>query len=258
MNANTANLNQAPKLLIRVLWGSVILLAVIGVGAAVGRWVFLADFTARVDPVRARILDLLRRADPFLMERPEELDQFDGRFAAHPVLTLLHVLPGGIFLVLAPFQFSSRIRSRHIRFHRWSGRALILAGLVAASTGLYFGILMPYGGLAESAIIVLVAGLFLTAVAQAFVAIRKHQVARHREWMIRAFAVAIGVSTVRIVAGLYDMALAPAGVRPAQIFVLSLWTGWVLTLGAAELWIRYTRSHGRRLYDVVPTERRSL
>jgi uncharacterized membrane protein len=240
------------------LWGSAILLAIIGVGAAIGRGVFLADFATRVDPVREQILDALRLADPFLMERAEGLDQFDGRFAAHPVLTLLHVLPGGIFLVLAPFQFSSRIRSRHIRFHRWSGRALILAGLLAASTGLYFGILMPYGGLAESAIIVLVAGLFLTAVARAFVAIRKHQVARHREWMIRAFAVAIGVSTVRIVAGLYDMALAPAGVRPAEIFVLSLWTGWVLTLGAAELWIRYTRPHGRRSYNVVPTERRSL
>jgi len=258
VNAATAPRRRVPPLLIRVLWGSVILLAVIGVGAAVGRWVFLADFATRVDPVRERILDVLRLVDPFLMERAEGLDQFDGRFAAHPVLTLLHVLPGGIFLVLAPFQFSSRIRGRHIQFHRWSGRALILAGLVSALSGLYFGILMPYGGPAEVAVIVLVGGLFLTAIGRALAAIRKHQVSRHREWMIRAFAVAIGISTVRIVAGVYDMALTPAGVRPAEIFVLSLWTGWALTLAGAELWIRYTRARGRGLYDALPTGRRLL
>lgn len=234
-------------MLVRTLWGSAILLAIIGVGAAIGRGVFLADFATRMDPVRGQILDVLRLADPFLMERAEGLDQFDGRFAAHPVLTLLHVLPGGIFLILAPFQFSSRIRGRSIQFHRWSGRALVLNGLLAALSGLYFGILMPYGGPAEVAIILLVGGLFLTALGRALAAIRKHQVSLHREWMIRAFAVAIGISTVRVVAGVFDMALTPAGVRPAEIFALSLWTGWALTLGAAELWIRYTRAHGPRL-----------
>ena len=30
-------------------------------------------------------------------------------------------------------------------------------------------------------------------------------------------------------------------------FVASIWTGWVLTLCAAELWIRYTRPRTQRV-----------
>lgn len=59
--------------------------------------------------------------------------------------------------------------------------------------------------------------------------------------MIRAFAVGIGISTVRVVMIVLDFALTPAGFHPKEIFVLGIWTGWVITVGAAELWIRYTR-----------------
>jgi hypothetical protein len=59
--------------------------------------------------------------------------------------------------------------------------------------------------------------------------------------MMRAFAIAIGIATIRVVSFVLDMALSPAGFRSQEIFVLSLWSGWVITLGTAELWIRYTR-----------------
>ena len=84
----------------------------------------------------------------------------------------------------------------------------------------------------------------MTALIRAVVAIRRHQVALHREWMIRAFAVALGISTVRIVAAIVDIALTPAGFGPQALFVLSVWTGWAMTVGAAELWI--VRAHGGR------------
>jgi len=241
MKADPATPDRTPPLLTLGLWGGVVLLATIGVAAAVGRSVFPADLITRAEPFRQRLLHALHREDPFALQRAEELYLVDSRFAAHPYATLLHVLPGGIFLLLAPFQFSSRVRNRHIRFHRWSGRLLVLAGLVAALTGLYFGLLMPYGGPGEATAIALFGGLFVTAVSMALAAIRRHQVARHREWMIRAFAVAIGISTVRIVGAVLDLTLTPAGFAPPAIFVLSLWTGWAVTLGAAELWIGYTR-----------------
>ena len=233
--------NRVPRWLGRAVWGGAVFLTVIGVVAALGRGVFPADLAARAEPLRRQALDVLDREDPFAAERVEELERFDGRFGAHPLRTQLHVLPGSIFLVLALLQFSPRIRSRHIRFHRYAGRFLMLVGLVTTMTALYFGLLMPYGGSGEAAIIGLVSILFLASMIRAYLAIRRHQVARHREWMIRAFAVAIGVSVVRVVAAVLDGALTPAGVRPAEVFVASLWAGWGITLGAAELWIRYTR-----------------
>jgi hypothetical protein len=229
------------------LWCGVALLVIVGVAAVFGRGVFRTDFASRADPFRQRVLTALHLQDPFLPQRAAELERFDRRFAASPVSTLLHILPGGAFLILAPLQFSSRIRSRYIQFHRWSGRILMLAALVAAVAGLYFGLRMPYGGLGEVTAITFFGSLFVVAVGRAFLAIRRHQVARHREWMIRAFAIAIGISTVRVVAAVFDLALTPAGLRPPDLFALSLWTGWTITLGAGELWIRYTRPHDRLL-----------
>ena len=243
MQGNGAmRIDNTPPALIAGLWCGVVLLAMIGVVAALGRGAFPADLTTRADPFREQLLRSLHREDPFRLQRAVELSLVDGRFAAHPFVILLHVLPGGLFLLLAPLQFSSRIRNRHIRFHRWSGRLLAVTAVVTAFAGLYFGLLMPYGGLLEMAAIAFFGGLFLTAIGKAFVAIRRHEISRHREWMIRALAVALGISTVRLVALALDIALTPAGVRPALVFGLSLWTGWALTVGVAELWIAHTRS----------------
>ena len=231
------------RFLVVGVWCGVVLLVAIGVAAALGRSLFVADLATRGELVRERALQALGRDDPFRLQRPEEIRLVDRRFAAHAVVTLLHVLPGGVFLVLAPFQLSSRIRNRHIRFHRWSGRILVLVGFVTVLTGLYFGLLMPYGGPAEALAIALVGGLFLTAVGKAVLAVRRGDVARHREWMIRAFAVTLGISTDRLVGAVVDLVLTPAGLGLRPAFVLSIWTGWALTIGAAELWIAHTRSH---------------
>ncbi len=223
------------------IWCTLVLLVLIGVTAALARVVFPSDIATRMEPMRQYLLDLFGVVDPLAPQRPDELALFDRRFAAHPVATLLHIVPGAVFLVLAPLQFMSRVRDRHIRFHRWSGRVGIIAAWVSGLAGLYFGLFMPYAGRGEAIAIALFGGLFLVAVSLGFVSIRRGRVNRHREWMIRAFALAIAISTVRVIAAVLDIALTPAGFRPQQIFVVSIWTGWVLTVGAAELWITRTR-----------------
>jgi uncharacterized membrane protein len=162
-------------------------------------------------------------------------------------MTWFHVVAGGIFLMFALFQFSSRIRNRYIDFHRWSGRTLVFAGFACSIAGLYFGWLMPYGGLAETVAITIAAILFMGALTRAVIAIRKHQVASHREWMIRALAVGLGISTVRIFMAAFDFFLTPIGISPKEVFLLGIWTGWSFTIVAAELWIRFTRSENLRL-----------
>ena len=94
---------------------------------------------------------------------------------------------------------------------------------------------------AEAAAIGLFGGLFLLAMTRGFLAIRKRDVALHREWMIRTFAIAIAISTVRVFGAVLDIALAPMGIGPQAIFVLAVWAGWIVTVGVAELWIRRAR-----------------
>ena len=226
---------------IRLVWTGAIVLVVVGVASAIGRGIFIGDFGARLEPAREAVLDALSRRDPLASQRAAETDAFDRRFGEHRIATLLHIVPGAAFLLLAPLQFSARLRRRHLMLHRWSGRALLVAATISVTSGLHFGLMMPYGGWGEALAIGVFGAMFLAAVAEGYLAIRRRQIARHREWMIRVFALAIAISTVRIVAGVLDVALAPVGITPRTLFVISLWTGWIVTITAAELWIRRTR-----------------
>jgi 4-hydroxybenzoate polyprenyltransferase len=106
-------------------------------------------------------------------------------------------------------------------------------------SGLLFGIVFPFGGLLASSAILVTGAAFFLALARALIAIRRGDVARHREWMIRMFAIGLGISTVRIV-GLFLFLVIPA--RSLELRMgLSFWIGFALTFGAAEFWVRHTR-----------------
>src|ERR1700704_5841875 len=54
--------------------------------------------------------------------------ELDVGFAAHRLLTFVHIVPASLVIALMPLQFVSRIRERHLAFHRWSGRVVIALG----------------------------------------------------------------------------------------------------------------------------------
>jgi hypothetical protein len=219
----------------------VVVLAAVGIASGLARGFFVQDLVARVDPHRTRAFAIARIHDPFADNRHELVQQVDGRFAANPSRTRLHVLTGAVFLLFAPLQLSRRIRVRWPDYHRWSGRLLVVMALVSAIPGFYFGLAVPFAGNGERVPIALFGALFVFAIVRAWVAIRRKNVLLHREWMIRAVALALAVSTVRLLALMLDALLTPRAFSPHAIFVLSLWAGWGLTLGAAELWLRHTR-----------------
>jgi uncharacterized membrane protein len=217
------------------------MLVVIGVALAVGRTVYLTDFTVRGERVRLAVMHAIGQQPRASAQRLAELNSYDRQFAAHPGWTLVHVIPGGLFLAFAPFQFLARLRQRHPGIHRWSGRVLVLLAFPIGWSGLRFGVGMPFSGTAEAAVIGPFGILFLASVILAVVAIRRGHTARHREWMIRAFAIGIAIATVRVVVSILDMALTPFDYHPREIFALSIWIGTIVTVGAAEAWIRATR-----------------
>ena len=211
---------------------SVILLVMIGVTSAIGRAIFAGDLGHRLQAIRVRL-----GYPPF----PDEVVmESDVKFVRLRPLTLLHVVPGGIFLLLAPIQFIPAMRRRYLRAHRWLGRALIIAVLLSGAAGMFFGVFQPIGGVPEAIGIEIFGTLLFICVIRAFVAIRRGNVAMHREWMIRSFAVALAISTVRLVEGAFDFAHVWAN-NPRAQFVLSIWSGWLITLAIAEIWIRYSR-----------------
>ncbi|HWZ82661.1 MAG TPA: DUF2306 domain-containing protein [Terriglobales bacterium] len=163
----------------------------------------------------------------------------DAGFAAHPFLTFLHILPAALLIVLMPLQFVKRIRTQHPAWHRWSGRLLIALGFVVGTSALVMSFTMAIGGTNETAATTLFAVLFLFFLAMGFWNIRQRRIVRHREWMIRAFGVSLGIATTRPIVGVF---FAARRLSPHEFFGTAFWLGFTLTLLAAEAWIHYPGS----------------
>src|SRR5215472_3618469 len=208
-----------PLRLKRAMWIGMILLCLIGVAAVLRRIAALAY--------------------P-LHNAPAQLATLDEAFARRPVLTLIHIVPGLVLLTLVPFQFSRSFRNRHLRAHRWIGRTAMVLGLIIAVSAL--GLLRdPVGGRIEVACILLFDVFFLFALTKAFLHIRRREIALHREWIIRATSVALGVATVRPIMGAFFATSRITGLTPHDFFGIAFWLGFSLTALTGEFWIRYTR-----------------
>jgi uncharacterized membrane protein len=166
----------------------------------------------------------------------------DDVFAHYPILTLIHILPGLIFMVLGPLQFSSTIRTRHLHWHRWSGRVYLICGLVIGVSALVMSFAMPsIGGVTQAAATTLFALFFLFALNKAYWHVLRREIARHREWMIRAFAIGLAVATIRPIIGLFFATSRFSGLTPYEFFGIAFWIGFVFHLIAAEAWIQWAR-----------------
>lgn len=100
---------------------------------------------------------------------------------------------------------------------------------------------MAIGGANETAATMLFGTLFLIALTKAFLYIRLGQVAPHREWMIRAFALGLAVATVRPIVGVFFATRSLTQLTPHEFFGTAFWLGFTTHLIAAEIWINYTR-----------------
>jgi uncharacterized membrane protein len=223
------------------LWVLLIGLAALGVVSVALRWAFPDDAALRLEGLREAILAIVHGKQPVPASRFAELAQFDGRFRDHRLMTLGHILAGGAFVLLAPLQLATPIRERFPAVHRWTGRALIVLAVVGGATALFFGLGMPFGGPGEAAAIALVGAWLFTSLARGYLAIRRGDRVRHREWMLRMVGACIGVSVVRVVGVTTDLTLTPNGLGAPDAFVIALWTGWAATFAVTEWWIRRTR-----------------
>ena len=122
-----------------------------------------------------------------------------ARYYAYPYPTLVHIVPGILFMVLGPLQSMPSIRNRWLRFHRWSGRVFMVASLVCVISALMFVPMLPvFGSFSTSVGVVFAGSIFPVCLVQCDRRIRQRRIAPHREWIIGAFAIGLGISTFRV------------------------------------------------------------
>lgn len=227
----------------RLLWSGLLLLVALGVVTSIGRALAILNLAAPVTEAR------LAAARTLFPAFADEFPQFEQHFADRPFVTLVHVIAGAMFLALGLLQFSATFRNRHLRFHRRSGRLLVVLALLAGTTALWLGGVAPYTSTVR--LPTAAAGaVFLIAPAMAIAAIRRADIARHREWMIRFFAVSVGIVVIRLIMPVIIWLLSPASFR--EILGLAFWAGFFVSLLIAELWIRSTRADPTGHSSVAP------
>jgi len=142
---------------------------------------------------------------------------------------------GGSWIALAtgPLQLNGRLRSRALAFHRWTGRAYIVAVLVGGLGGLALATRSDEGIVTHLGFGTL-AVLWLFCTIQGYRAIRRGDDIVHRRWMMRSFALTFAAVTLRNILPL-ELAL---GVPFGTAYRIVSWACWVPNLLVAEWFVR--------------------
>lgn len=166
---------------------------------------------------------------------------YAGRPPALQLAFALHVAFGGLALLLSPLQFAARLRTRVPAVHRAVGRVVVASIAVAGAAGL---VLAPHSlaGAVGTAGFGLLAVLWLAFAGTAVRAIRHRDVAAHRRWMVRTFALTYAAVTLRLWLGVLIAAQTALAGVPEQVafdraYLLVPFLAWVPNLLVAEWYL---------------------
>lgn len=162
-----------------------------------------------------------------------------ARFLAAPFPVIVHILSVSPFSLFGALQFSSGLRQRLPQWHRVSGRIVVASGIFAALTGLWMTVMYPIppelqGGLLY-AVRVFVGVAMLLSIFLAVAAVKRGDIATHRAWMIRAFALGQGAG-MQVVVLLPWMLLIGKPSMMQRDALMSL--AWLINLLVAEMAIQ--------------------
>ncbi|WP_034593472.1 DUF2306 domain-containing protein [Hamadaea tsunoensis] len=173
-------------------------------------------------------------------------------YAAEPhwvqVALYVHVVGGGTALLLSPWQFAARLRTRAPRAHRVVGRLALLGILAGGLAGLVIAF-RDQAGLGGTIGFGALAVCWLASAGAAFAKIRRGDVEGHRRWMVRTFALTYAGVTLRLWLGIGIGVLVAAGVDDpfAKAYAVMPFLSWLPNILLAELWLRRRPAPARSL-----------
>tara|TARA_R110002073_G_scaffold14554_1_gene59321 strand:- start:101920 stop:102534 length:615 start_codon:yes stop_codon:yes gene_type:complete len=177
-------------------------------------------------------------------QMPPDPNSYNPGFVKHPIMTWLHAIPGLLFMVLGPFQFIPSIRRKYPLYHKISGRIILVSCLLLGISALMIVFTFPYtrinenlSDLSEQIPNTFFALLFLIFAFLGYYYIRKKNITKHRKYMIRVFAIGLGISLFRIII----IVTAIMGMNPLLYFGVFFWLGFSITWACAEVYIKVRR-----------------
>ena len=158
----------------------------------------------------------------------------DRHFARYIVPLRLHIAGGMGALLTGPWQFSQRLRARALNLHRWLGRFYLLEVALGSIAGFAMAVVSKLGMPTHLGFGILAVLWFSTGL-QAYRMVRRGNIAAHRRWMIRNFALTLAAVTLRVymplMLGVFHWPF-------RQTYITVAWLCWVPNLLIAEWMIR--------------------
>lgn len=176
-----------------------------------------------------------------------DLTPENARFLSAPWSFSLHIVAATLFCLLGPLQFVPSLRQRKAAWHRILGRLLVPCGFVTSLTGIWMAQSYPQYGLDTSAVygMRLIVGILMTySLGASMAAIYRRDIPRHQVWIIRAYALALGVGT-------QALTHIPWFIFPqlqTEFFrAVFMGAGWIINMAVAE-WIIWGLQKPRRSF----------
>lgn len=158
-------------------------------------------------------------------------------YMAHTTMLLMHIIGAMVAILIGPFQFLEGMRKgRWLKIHRWLGRMYLLGVLFGGFGGLYMARL-AYGGLPAQLGFAGLGLLWLFTGWMAYILIRNKEIERHREWMIRNYALTFAGVMLRLWLPTFVM----AGVDFTAGYIVTAWLCWIPNLFVAQWLINRNR-----------------
>ncbi|MEZ0578518.1 DUF2306 domain-containing protein [Nocardioides sp. MH1] len=161
----------------------------------------------------------------------------DDRFNGVPIALVVHIVGAAVYALVGAFQFAPVFRRQHLTWHRRIGRALAVVGMLVVGSALWLTLFYPpqpgTGALLFAFRLVVVAAT-ATSLVLGVAAVRRRDIAAHRAWMIRAYALSLGAGT-QVFTEAAGSAIFGAGVVAGDI---AKGAAWAINLAVAEWVIR--------------------
>ena len=171
---------------------------------------------------------------------------------------LPHGVFGAIVILLAPLQFSDRLRRRFTRLHRIVGRLYVIGAFILAPIGSYIQYYQERLGLPRSFTVLAVvnAVMLIVATGIAFLFAYKRKITQHRQWIVRSYAVALVFIEGRFIMGVTGWE--QLGVEIVQAIIWSCLAMSVLLGDLANNWMEIRSALFAPARSAVPAKQNVL
>ena len=153
----------------------------------------------------------------------------------------LHIIFGGIALLIGWTQFSVNLRTKKLKLHRQIGKVYVIMALISALTSIYIA-LYATGGIIASLGFISLGFIWFYTTWKAYTEIKKGQIEKHQKMMIYSYAACFSAVTLRIYLPILIMLFHDFN----KAYVIVAWLCWIPNIIVAYFLVKQLQKQKAR------------